>query len=52
MDNNWEETNEEEIQAYIEILIYIDLVDLPEFEDYFQRYFCVFPIVRQAMTQK
>ena len=50
MDNNWEETNEEEIQAYIEILIYIDLVDLPEFEDYFQGDFCLCPIVRQSMT--
>ena len=47
VDNNWEE-----IQAYIGILIYMGLVDLPEIEDYFQGDFCVCPIVRQSMTQK
>ena len=52
VDNNWEDTNGEEIQAYIGILIYMDLVDLPEIEDYFQGDFCVCPMVRQAMTQK
>ena len=52
VDNNWEDTNEEEIQAYIGILIYMGLVDLPETEDYFQGDFCVCPIVRQAMTLK
>ena len=52
VDNNWEDTNVEEIQAYIRILIYMDLVDLPEIEDYFQGDFCVWPIVRQAMTLK
>ena len=51
-DNNWEDTNAEEIQAYIGILIYLGLVDLPEIEDYLQGDFCVCPIVRQAMTQK
>ena len=30
VDNNWEDTNEEEIQAYIGILIYMGLVDLPD----------------------
>ena len=45
-------TNEEEIQAYIGILIYMGLVDLPETENYFQGDFCVCPIVRQAMTLK
>ena len=45
--DNWEE-----IQAYIGILIYMGLVDLPEIEDYFQGDFCVCPIVRQAMTLK
>ena len=45
-------TNAEEIQAYIGILIYMGLVDLPEIEDYFQGDFCVCPIVRQAMTLK
>ena len=29
VDNNWEDTNAEEIQAYIGILIYMGLVDLP-----------------------
>ena len=52
VDNNWEDTNAEEIQAYIGILIYMGLVDLPEIKDYFQGDFCVCPIVRQAMTQK
>ena len=52
VDNNWEDTNAEEILAYIGILIYMGLVDLPEIEDYFQGDFCVYPIVRQAMTQK
>ena len=52
VDNNWEETNAEEIRAYIEILIYMGLVDLPEIEDYFQGNFCICPVVRQAMTQK
>ena len=47
VDNNWEE-----IHAYIGILIYMGLVDLPEIEDYFQVDFCVSPIVRQALTQK
>jgi len=42
----------QEIQAYIGILIYMGLVDLPEIEDYFQGDFCVCPIVRQAMTIK
>jgi len=35
VDNNWEDTNAEEIQAYIGILIYKDLINLPENEDYF-----------------
>ena len=52
LDNNWEDTNAEEIQAYIGILIYMGLVALPEIEDYFQGDFCVCPIVRQAMTLK
>ena len=52
VDNNYEYTNAEEIQAYIVILIYMGLVDLPEIEDYFQGDFCVCPIVRQAMTLK
>ena len=52
MDNNWEDTNAEEIQAYIGILNYMGLVDLPEIEDYFQGDFCICPIVTQAMTQK
>ena len=30
VDNNWDDTNAEEIQAYIGILIYMCLVDLPE----------------------
>ena len=47
VDNNWEE-----IQAYIGIMIYMSLVDLPEIEDYFQGDFCVCPILRQSMTQK
>ena len=36
VDSNWEDTNAEEIQAYIGILIYMGVVDLPEIEDYFQ----------------
>ena len=52
VDNNWEDTNVEEIQVYIGILIYMGLVDLPEIDDYFQGDFCVCPIVRQAMTLK
>jgi hypothetical protein len=48
--NNWEDTDKEEIQAYIGILIYMGLVDLPWIEDYFQGDFCVCPIVRQAVT--
>ena len=52
MDNNWKDSNAEEIQAYIGILIYMGLVDLAAIEDYFQGDFCVCPIVRQAMTQK
>ena len=36
VDNNWEDTNAEEIQAYFGILIYMGLVDLSEIEDYFQ----------------
>jgi len=52
VDNKWEDTNAEEIQAYIGILIYMGLVDLPEIKDYFQGDFCIYPIVRQAMTLK
>ena len=52
VDNNWEDTNAEEIQTYIGILIYMGLVDLPETDDYFQCHFYVCPIVRQAMTLK
>jgi len=52
VDNNWENTNAEEIQAYIGILIYMGLVDLPETDDYFQGDFCVCPMVRQVMTLK
>jgi len=52
VDNKWEDTNAEEIQAYIGILIYVCLVDLPEIEDYFQGDFCVCPIVRQGMKLK
>jgi hypothetical protein len=42
----------DEIGAYMGILIYMGLVDLPEIDDYFLRDFCVCPIVRQAMTLK
>ena len=52
VDSNWEDTNAEEIQAYIGIPIYMGLVDLPEIEEYFQGDFCICPIVRQAMTLK
>mgnify|MGYP002224293578 CR=1 FL=1 len=49
-DSKWEETNGIEIQAYLGILIYMGMVDLPEIRDYFIDDFCVCPIVRQAMT--
>jgi hypothetical protein len=49
VDNDWEDTNAEEIQAYIGILIYMGLVDLPEFDNYFQGDFCVCPIVSSEM---
>src|SRR5215469_1146983 len=52
VDNNRKDTNVEEIQAYIGILIYMGLVDLPEIDDYFQGDFCACSIVRQAMTLK
>ena len=29
VDNNWEDRNAEEIQVYIEIVIYMGLVELP-----------------------
>ena len=48
VDNSWEDTNAEEIQAYIGILICVGLVDLPEIVNYFQGDFCVCPIVRQV----
>jgi hypothetical protein len=41
-----------EIQAYIGILIYMGLADLPEIDDYFQGDLYVCPIVRQTMTLK
>ena len=50
VDNNWEDTNAEDIRAYIGILIYMGLLDLLEIEDYFQGDFCVCPIVSQPMT--
>ena len=33
VDNNLEDTNVEEIQVYIGILIYMGLIDLPEIEN-------------------
>jgi len=50
VDNNWEDTNAEDIRAYIGIMIYMGLVDVPEIDIYFQGDFCVCPIVRRAMT--
>ena len=41
LDSNWEDKNLEEIQADMGIWVYMGLVDLPEFEDYFQVDFCV-----------
>jgi len=41
VNNNWKNTNVEEIEAYIGILIYMGVVDLPEIEDYFQSDFCI-----------
>jgi hypothetical protein len=52
VDNNWEGTNAEEIQAYNEILIYMGHAELPEIDDYFQGDFYICPTVRQAMTLK
>ena len=49
MDKNSEDTNTEEIDAYIGIRIYMGLVDLQEIEDYLQGGFCISPRVRQAM---
>jgi len=40
VDNIWEDTNADEIQDYIGIVIYMGL-DLPEIEEYFQGDFCV-----------
>ena len=48
----WITTGKTQIQAYIGILIYMGLVDLPEIEDYFQGDFYICPIVRQAMALK
>jgi hypothetical protein len=42
----------DKIRAYMGVLIYLRLVDLPEIDDYFIGDFCVCPIVRQAMTLK
>jgi len=41
MDNNWKDTNAEEIQAYIGILIYMCVVDLPEIKGYSLGDFCI-----------
>ena len=49
-DPKWEETSGREIQAYVGILIYMGMVDVPEIRDYFLNDFCVCPIVRQTMT--
>jgi hypothetical protein len=40
------------IQAYIRILIYMGLADLPEIDDYFQGVFYVCTLLRQATTLK
>jgi hypothetical protein len=42
----------DEIRAYMGVLIYMGLVNLPEIDDYFLGDFCVCPTVRQAMTLK
>jgi len=41
VDCNWEDTNAEEILAKIGIQIYMGVVELSEFQDYFQGDFCV-----------
>jgi hypothetical protein len=51
-DTHWEDTNVDDIRAYMGVLIYMGLVDLPEIDVYFLGDFCVCPIVRQAMTLK
>jgi hypothetical protein len=42
----------DKVRAYMGVLIYMGLIDLPVFDDYFLGDFCVCPIVRQAMTLK
>jgi hypothetical protein len=44
---NWEDTNAGLIESRVEILIYMKLIDLPEF---FLGDFCFCPLVRQAVT--
>jgi hypothetical protein len=40
-DTNWEDTNVDEIRAYMGVLIYMGLVDLPEIDDYFLGLLCI-----------
>jgi hypothetical protein len=42
-DSNWEETNPGEIEAYIGIMIYMGIVDLPEIDYYFYGDYVHFP---------
>ena len=49
IDPKWEDPFPREIQAYVGILIYMGLVDLPEIRDYFIGDFCICPIVERAM---
>jgi hypothetical protein len=44
-DADWEDTNVDEIRAYMGVLIYVGLVDLPEIDDFLGD-FCVCPIFR------
>jgi hypothetical protein len=49
-NSKWEDTNSCEIRSYIEILIYIGLIDLLEIKYYLLDDFCMCPTVRQTMT--
>jgi hypothetical protein len=45
-DSNWEYTNYMEIQTYTGVLIYMDLITVPDVSHYFQGYTIVCPISR------
>ena len=49
---SWEDAVAHETEAFVDILIFMNLDDLLEIDDYFLGDFCLCPLARQAMILK